>query len=84
MSTAEKVNRQGSNTFGEYILYVAWCPPTDVWYYQKVYYGTPITSYDRMDRVTNKALFFIHADPILLQHFTPGTVVSDLYPELFI
>ena len=84
MSTAEKVSRQGLYRLGKYLLYVVWCPPTDVWYYQPLHYNTSATSYDHMERITYINNFFAQADPILLQHFTPGTVVSDLYPELFI
>ena len=74
---------QGIYRWGNKIIYLAFCPGNDKWYYQPLHYGTKIGTYSTM-RMALDFIFTYHTNPIVLTHLMPGTVVSDLYPELFI
>ena len=75
---------QGIYRWGKRLVYFAYCPGNDLWSYQNLYIGTKVGSYNDVKIIPNKQLFLILADPVVLTHLMPGTVVSDSYPEYFI
>ena len=75
---------QGIYQRGSKIVYISFCPGNDAWYYQYLSLGTPAGTYSTMIKLRSLQLFLIIYDPVVITHLMPGTIVSDLYPELFI
>ena len=75
---------QGIYLCGSTTVYLAFCPGNDTWYYQRLHIGTPVGTYSTMKKIQSIQLFLLNYDPVVITHLMPDTVVSDLYPELFI
>ena len=75
---------QGIYQRGSKIVYISFCPGNDTWYYQHLFIGTLVGTYSTMKKLQSLQLFLIYYDPAVITHLMPGTIVSDLYPELFI
>ena len=76
---------QGIYRWGTLIVYLAFCPGNDTWYYKNLHLGTSVGSYSTMTKLpANIQLFFLRTTPIILTRLMPDIIVSDLYPELFI
>ena len=75
---------QGIYQCGPKIVYLSFCSGNDTWYYQRLLIGTPAGTYSTMKKLQSLQLFLLNYDPVVITHLMPDTVVSDLYPELFI
>ena len=75
---------QGIYQGGPNVVYLSFCPGNDTWYYQRLFLGTSVGTYSTMKKLQGLQLFLLIYDPVVLTHIMPDTVVSDLYPELFI
>ncbi len=75
---------QGIYQCGPKIVYLSFCPGNDTWYYQRLFLGTLVGTYSTMKKLQSLQLFLLSYDPAVITHLMPDTVVSDLYPELFI
>ena len=76
---------QGIYLWGTRIIYLAFCPDNDTWYYKTLHIGTSAGTYSTMRKLPLVIrLFLLHATPLVITPLMPDTVVSDSYPELFI
>ena len=75
---------QGIYQCGPKIVYLSFCPGNDTWYYQRLFLGTLVGTYSTMKKLRSLQLFLLNYDPLVITHLMPDTIVSDLYPELFI
>lgn len=76
---------QGIYLWRTRIIYLAFCPGNDTWYYKVLHIGTSAGTYSTMRKLSlTIQRFLLHATPLVITHLMPDTVVSDLYPELFI
>ena len=75
---------QGIYQYESKIVYLSFCPDTDTWYYQHLFLGTLVGTYSTMKKLQSLQLFLLVYKPAVITHLMPDTIVSDLYPELFI
>ena len=75
---------QGIYRYGPNIVYLSFCPGNNTWYYQRLFLGTSVGTYSTMKKLQALQLFLLSYDLVVPTHIMPDTVVSDLYPELFI
>ena len=75
---------QGIYQCGPKIVYLSFCPGNDTWYYQRLFLGTLVGTYSTMKKLQSLQLFLLNYDPAVITHLMPDTIISDLYPELFI
>ena len=79
-----KSGLQGIYQGGPNVVYLSFCPGNDTWYYQRLLIGTSVGTYSTMKKLPSLQLFLLNYTPAVLTHLMPDTVVSDLYPELFV
>lgn len=65
-------------------FYLSWCPGDDHFYTDRILPNSKIGTYSTMTKLRNINYFFVVTKRIYLTHLIPDTVVSDIYPELFI
>lgn len=75
---------QGIYQSGPNIVYQSFCPGNDTWYCQRLFIGTLVGTYSTMREIYSLQLFLLNYKPAVITHIMPGTIISDLYPELFI
>lgn len=79
-----KSGLQGIYQGGTNVVYLSFCPSNDTWYYQRLLIGTSVGTYSTMKKLPSLQLFLLNYTPAVFTHIMPDTVVSNLYPELFI